>query len=131
MESPNPFRAIQPAIATMSSYLFKPFKFERWAIMGLLSYLMMCGGQGSVGIKPRGLGGGHHGPGRFSHPHLGGLRGLGGDPGLAQALTWLHDHAGLITLLVVCAIAFAAVATLLTTWLSSRAAFTYLDNLTG
>lgn len=122
---PDPFKALQPAIETTSRYLFKPFRFERWVVMGLLSFLMMCAGDGGSGggmnYQGRGGGGDHSKFGGGNPPDL--------QEALAKATGWLHDHAALIGLLVLVVLGFALVLIVLGTWLGSRAGFVYLDNL--
>ncbi len=123
MESPNPFRAIQPAVETVQSYLFKPFRFERWMIMGLLSFLMMLGGDGAIGGGgPRF---GTHGPGWRGD----GDSGADLERGIRHAAEWLHDHAGMIAALALAAVVAAVILSLVFQWLAAHAGFVYLDNL--
>ena len=131
---PQPFSAIQPAWEQTAGLLFRPFRLERWLLLGFLCLLQTCAGIG--------FGGGSMGVQVPMPPFGGGPSGTAqqerGEPAepaaspaeeLREAGDWLRRHLALIVVVAATAILFVLGLIVLFQWLGSRAVFCYLDAL--
>lgn len=109
--TPSVFDALGEALSHMRAKLF-PFGFAGWVTLGFVSFLENCAsGGGSGGGDPFGVQ----------------SRGGGGNPARAieAVVGWVTEH----WILVMAALVFVALVTLLFVWLRSRAAFVYIDDV--
>ena len=128
---PQPFAAVQPAWEWTVRHLFRPFRLERWLVLGFLCFLQTCAGigfgGGSVGFQ-------------VPTPPFGGPSGSAqreseapapASPAeeLREVEDWLRRHLGLIVAVAVAGALSVLALIVLFQWLGSRAVFCYLDAL--
>ncbi len=131
--APQPFSAIQPAWEQTSRHLFRPFRLERWLLLGFLCFLQTCAGIG--------FGGGSGGV-QVPTPPFGGAGGQAEQDREAPAQPaaspaeelramgdWLRRHLAVIVAVASAAILVVLALIILFQWLGSRAVFCYLDAL--
>jgi len=109
----SPVDAAGEAIEYTKRNLF-PFRFDRWLALGFVAFLDQCGRTGGANFQyRRGIGGG----------------GSSGLPDMSAVTGWLGSHVALVVALAAVALVFIVALAVLATWLNSRGAFMYIDNV--
>jgi hypothetical protein len=113
----SPFEAVGEAIEYTKRSLF-PFRFDRWLALGFVAFLDQCG-RGSGGAS--GGGNGNWGGGGGAGDH--------GGPDVRAVTDWLGSHAVLVVGITAVVLTLIVALIAFVTWLNSRGAFMYLDNV--
>jgi hypothetical protein len=118
----NPAAAVFPAVERMRQLLFRPFRAQRWLVLGFFSFLEGIGGGGG------GTGAHFGGNGRDVHPwrHHGTLV---TDPQLHEFTGWVHEHLALLLVAGAVALVLGLALAVLLHWLGARATFGHLDGV--
>jgi hypothetical protein len=111
---PSPVEAAREAFDHTRRILF-PFHFERWLTLGLVAFLDQCGRGGMGGAVPGGP--------------TGLPSGGTGDGDLSQVGSWFTAHLAVIVLVAVVAFVVLMALIAAATWIGSRAAFVYIDDV--
>jgi len=109
----SPVDAARGAIEYTKRNLF-PFRFDRWLALGFVAFLDQCGRTGGGNAQ-----------------YHRGIKGSGssGLPEMSAVTGWLGSHVALVVVLAAVALVFIVALAALVTWLNSRGAFMYIDNV--
>ena len=117
MASPSPLAAIEDAVQNTVDRLFRPFRPERWLVLGFAAFLDQCGRSFSGGCQfPSGPSGSGEGSGE-------------GAEAVSAAAGWLGENALLAALIAAGVLALVLALGTLVLWVTSRGRFMYIDNV--
>lgn len=117
MASPSPIAAAERAVQNAVQALFRPFRLERWLVLGFVAMLDQCShmARSSCQIRPP-IGG--------DDESSAGMR-----EAMRAAFAWLGDHPLAAAAIAAAFFSFVIGFTVVVLWLTCRGRFMYVDNV--